>query len=149
MTRPAVFASAALLFAVQPGPLGAAPRGPIDALISRPEVYSISRVDSKQYQTIVIRGKNFGTNQPYDGDSDYFWMVDVQGNGTGWWRAGCPQQYGPCGTTLDVTSWTDDRIVVTGFTGDGLYPVKGDLVNFFIWNPQTGRGPAAAAKMVE
>jgi hypothetical protein len=96
----------------------------------------------------VIHGRNFGDNQPYDGDSSYLWMVDIQGNGTGWWRAGCPQQYGPCGTWLSVSSWTDSTIVISGFT-NGMWPAKGDLVSFFIWNPQTGRGPAAAAQMVK
>ncbi|HEV3090690.1 MAG TPA: hypothetical protein VGX91_04505 [Candidatus Cybelea sp.] len=114
-----------------------------------PIVESISRVVAKQYQTIVIRGVDFGNSQPYDGDSSYLWMVDVQGNGTGWWRAGCPSQYGPCTTTLNVSSWQPDRIVITGFTGSGQYPVQGDLVSFFLGDPQTGRGPAAASAMVE
>jgi hypothetical protein len=114
----------------------------------RPAVLRISRVTDAETQTIIINGYGFGYNQPYDGDSNYLWMVDVQGNGTGWWRAGCPQQYGPCGTWLSVSSWNPQRIVITGFT-NGMWPTKGDLVNFFIWNPQTGRGPAAAAAMVK
>ncbi len=121
---------------------------PMQAFSAAPKVERIGRVDAKQYQTIVIRGRNFGTSAPYDGDSSYLWMVDIQGNGSGWWRAGCPQQYGPCTTTLNVSSWTDNEIVITGFTGNGQYPLKGDLVSFFIWNPQTGRGPAAAARMI-
>ena len=122
---------------------------PPDQRLLKPIVLSISRVGPLQTQRIVIKGYGFGNNQPYNGDSDFFWMVDIQGNGTGWWRAGCPDQYGPCTTTLNVESWTDRRIVVTGFTGSGQYPVSGDLVSFFIWNPQTGRGPAAAAAMVK
>ncbi|MGA8795654.1 MAG: hypothetical protein WB526_01135 [Candidatus Cybelea sp.] len=141
MIRPAALVLQVFLLAVQGSPRS--------DFIGIPVVESIGRVAAKQYQTIVIRGRNFGSMQPYDGDSSYLWMVDIQGNGTGWWRAGCPQQYGPCGTTLKVSSWNDNTIVVTGFTGDGLYPVAGDLVNFFIWNPQTGRGPAAAARMVK
>lgn len=140
MIRPAAFASVVLMVAA----LGSR----VDARPPIPVVESISRVYAEQYQTIVIRGGNFGTNQPYDGDSNYFWMVDVQGNGTGWWRAGCPDQYGPCTTTLRISRWTDNEIVVTGFTGNSQYPQSGDLVSFFIWNPQTGRGPAAAAAMV-
>jgi hypothetical protein len=114
----------------------------------RPTVLSISRVISAQTQTITIYGYGFGENQPYNGNSNYFYMVDIQGNGTGWWRAGCVTKSGDCGTTLSVSTWTPKRIVVTGFTGDGLYPTSGDLVSFFIWNPQTGRGPGAAAAMV-
>lgn len=139
MTRYAALASAVVLLAVG---------GPVNDVIAKPVVESITAVYAKQYQTIVIKGRNFGTNQPYDGDSDYLWMVDVQGNGTGWWRAGCPQQYGPCGTWLDVRYWSPTEIVIAGFS-NGMWPAKGDLVNFFIWNPQTGRGPAAAAKMVK
>jgi hypothetical protein len=149
MIRLAALASAVLLLAVQPGPIGATQGRPIGAFIGIPVVEGISRVDAKQYQTIVIRGRNFGENQLYGGDSDYFYMVDVQGNGTGWWRAGCVTKSGNCGTTLSVSSWTDNTIVVTRFTGDGLYQTMGDLVSFFIWNPQTGRGPAAAAQMVK
>jgi hypothetical protein len=113
----------------------------------RPTVLSISRVVDAETQTITITGYGFGYNQPYEGDSSFLWMVDIQGNGTGWWRAGCPQQYGPCGTWLIVSSWTPKRIVITGFA-NGMWPTKGDLVNFFIWNPQTGRGTGAAAGMV-
>ncbi|MGA2760623.1 MAG: hypothetical protein ABSF08_09935 [Candidatus Cybelea sp.] len=143
MTRSFALAFAAFVLASQGSSLSA-----VQYATARPVVLSIGRVHAKQYQTIVITGRNFGFAQPYDGDSSFFWMVDIQGNGTGWWRAGCPQQYGPCGTTLKVSSWNESQIVVTGLTGDGLYPVAGDLVNFFIWNPQSGTGPAAASAMV-
>jgi hypothetical protein len=112
-----------------------------------PVVDSITKVTAKQTQTVIIRGRNFGFNQAYDGDSQYLWMVDIE-PGFGWWRAGCPQEYGPCGTTLRVASWTDSEILITGFTGDGMYPQSGDLVSFFIWNPQSGAGPASASRMV-
>jgi hypothetical protein len=121
---------------------------PAEPLAAKPMVESISRVTARQTQTIVIRGRNFGFNPPYDGDSSNLWMVDIE-VGFGWWRAGCPQQYGPCGTTLNVRSWTDSEIIITGFTGDGMYPQSGDLVSFFIWNPQTGAGPVAASRMVK
>jgi hypothetical protein len=139
--RPTVLALSVLLLALQ------SPR--IETRSPNPVVDSISRVYAKQTQTIVIVGRNFGDNQAYNGDSSFLWMVDIQGNGTGWWRAGCPQQYGPCTTTLSVSSWSDSQIVITGFTGAGQYPQSGDLVSFFIWNPQTGRGPAAAARMIK
>ncbi len=67
-------------------------------------------------------------------------MVDIQGNGTGWWRAGCPQQYGPCGTWLVVSSWTPKHIVITGFA-NGMWPAKGDLVNFLFGIPKPAKGP--------
>ena len=139
MIRPAALVSAVFLLAVQGREMNSG---------IRPQVYTISRVISAQTQNIVISGSGFGYNRAYDGDSSYLWMVD-QPPGLNFWRAGCPQQYGPCTTTLKVLTWTDSEIVVSGFTGNGQYPQNGDLVNFFIWNPQTGHGPAAAARVVE
>ena len=140
MIRPAALVLQVFLLAVQGSPRS--------DFIGIPVVESIGRVAAKQYQTIVIRGKS-RSMQPYDGDSSYLWMSaiykETAPDGGGHDVA---QQYGPCGTTLKVSSWNDNTIVVTGFTGDGLYPVAGDLVNFFIWNPQTGRGPAAAVRIV-
>jgi hypothetical protein len=143
MTRFFALAFAGFILASQGSSLAA-----MQEVSVHPTVLRISRVISAQTQTITIYGYGFGENQPYNGNSNYFYMVDIQGNGTGWWRAGCVTKSGDCGTTLSVLSWGPRRIVVTGFTGDGLYPAKGDLVSFFIWNPQTGRGPAAASAMV-
>jgi len=50
---------------------------------------------------------------------------------------------------LDVESWTDTEIVITGFSGD--YGIKGwqlnedDELEVAVWNPQTGAGPARYA----
>lgn len=65
---------------------------------------------------------------------------DSQGAEVGHW--------GPI--TVNVTSWTDNQIVVSGFTGDyydygppydwTLEP--GDSVTIFVWNPQNDVGPA-------
>jgi hypothetical protein len=111
---------------------------------NHPKIKKISRIVALQYQTITITGRGFGYNQPYDGDSVYMFMEDI----TGTWAAGCGPQYGPCGTTLDVTSWTDSQIVITGFTGRGQFPRRKDLVVFFVYNPQTGKGPSSIAAVV-
>jgi len=123
MIRPAALALVVFLLAIQ--------GLPIDASLARPVVESISRVFVNQTQTITIRGRHFGYNQPYNGDSPYLWMVDIEPQGccSGYWRAGCPEQYGPCTTTLNIYELDrqHDRDL---------------LVSFFVWNAQTGRGPA-------
>lgn len=47
---------------------------------------------------------------------------------------------------VDVESWTDTEIVISGFSGDyGLHGWKltaGDDLEIGVWNPQTGVGPA-------
>ena len=104
---------------------------------------SISPIAAEQNQTITISGSGFGTQSPYNGDSDYIYVLDVTGN----WEAG----YQPAGNyvTLNVTSWTDNQIVISGFTGYYGYgpPFNwflepGDNLTIAVWNPQTGIGPA-------
>ncbi len=47
---------------------------------------------------------------------------------------------------VDVESWTDNEIVIGGFSGDygrnrwKLLP--GDSLEVAVWNPQSGAGPA-------
>jgi translation initiation factor IF-1 len=47
---------------------------------------------------------------------------------------------------VDVESWTDTEIVVSGFSGDygrnGWKLNPGDMVEVAVWNPQSGVGPA-------
>ena len=47
---------------------------------------------------------------------------------------------------LDVESWKDDEIVISGFSGDygknGWKLTEGDELEIAIWNPQNGVGPA-------
>ena len=68
------------------------------------------------------------------------------GNETRDWAAGrlVPQNWDE--VMLDVESWTDDQIVVTGFSGDygknGWKLTAGDQVDVAVWNPQNGVGPA-------
>jgi hypothetical protein len=109
---------------------------------TRPHITKISRVVAQQTQRITITGVNFGTAQPYDGDSPYLKMIDVRGyrhDGPAW-AAGCVG----CGTTLNVTSWTDTEIVIAGFTGTySENPLKrGDFLVWWVVNPQTNKGAA-------
>jgi Protein of unknown function (DUF642) len=114
-----------------------------DARAGKPKISRVSTiVAGKQVQTFEVDGSGFGTNQPYFGDSSYFWLYDLTGN----WRAGCGPP-NPCGTTLNVTSWTDNQIVVAGFGGQT--PNAGDRVLVLVWNAQTGKGPATKAVTVK
>jgi hypothetical protein len=161
MTRSVVVATVALL-AVQAQALPS-PARPTERVVvpglqrdddavagKRPNITRVSRVIAEQNQTIVITGRNFGTSQPYNGDSNYLKIVVAPTNASAW-AAGCgPVDGGPCGTTLNVTSWTDTQIVIAGFTGTyGSNPLhQTDVAVFIVWNPQTGVGPAALAKTV-
>jgi hypothetical protein len=48
--------------------------------------------------------------------------------------------------TLDVKSWKDNKIVITGFSGaygSGNWKLApGDEIEIAVWNPQSGLGPA-------
>lgn len=116
----------------------------------RPKIWHISRILAEQTQTITIDGANFGTYQPYDGDSKFLKMTDVGRTMHHYeWAAGC-EGPAPCGTTLNVTSWTDNQIVIAGFTGTYYdNPLKHD--DFLLWwvvNPQTRRGPGVRLAQV-
>jgi len=111
----------------------------------RPKIFHISRIVAKQTQQITIVGTNFGTYQPYDGDSNYLKMTDIGRTMHHYeWAAGC-EGPPPCGTTLNVTSWTDDQIVLAGFTGTyHENPLRRrDFLVWWVVNPQTGKGPSA------
>jgi len=112
---------------------------------TRPKIKKISRIIAAQTQQITILGENFGTYYPYFGDSPYLWMDDLgigqQPNPV--WRAGCAGA-APCGTTINVTSWTDTQIVVAGFGGSySINPIRhGDTLVWQVINPQTNGRPA-------
>ena len=119
---------------------------PVDAAAQTPQIQSISPVTTLQFQTIFIRGSNFGESDFHNGDSIYISFQDVTGN----WEAGydgcyfhgCTQNL----TTLIVDSWQNTAVVLGGFLG--AWPVlggtfrKGDTIQLCVWNPQSGDGPA-------
>lgn len=113
---------------------------------SGPEIRSISRVTTQQFQTITITGRGFGHQAPYTGDSDFISFLDT----TKGWQAGYEGcLLGFCTTdtvTLIVSSWTNNKIVVGGFSGDwgmdGFTLARGDSEEISIFNPQTSAGPA-------
>src|SRR5581483_3319299 len=109
---------------------------------ARPQITKISHIKPEQYHKITISGSGFGSMQPFNGDSAYIRIRDK----TGAWDAGHVSSSEVDSVWLDVTEWSDSKIVVTGFTNDyGEYNWvlnKGDRIEVDVWNPQDGYGPA-------
>jgi hypothetical protein len=114
-----------------------------------PKITSVSRIKAEQYQKIVISGSGFGIMNPYDGDSAYIRIRDK----TGKWDAGYDSSSETDSVWLDVTEWTEVKIVITGFTGDygeeNWVLNKGDRVAVSVWNTQDGQGPATKDEKVK
>jgi len=107
------------------------------------EITSVSSMLPQPDQTIVIQGRGFGLHTPYrNADSPYLAIRDK----TAQWAAGrmVPQNWDE--VTLDVKSWADTQIIVSGFSGaygSGHWKLSpADQIEIAVWNPQSGRGPA-------
>lgn len=119
--------------------------------LASPQITSISTLSTQQTQTITITGSGFGSQTGYTGDSAYIAFND-----------GTKFSAGFVGTfegaavndlvTLVVQSWTDSQIVLGGFSGswgsNGWTLSNGDQIQVYIWNAQTGAGPAVIATTV-
>ncbi|HLJ46993.1 MAG TPA: hypothetical protein VKU01_13340 [Bryobacteraceae bacterium] len=107
-----------------------------------PAITSVSGILPQQTQTITITGRGFGTHAPYNGDSAFLLIRDV----TAGWSAGFANSFTTDGVTLNVTSWTDAQIVISGFTGTygqaSSILNAGDQITVYVWNAQSGIGPA-------
>lgn len=107
-----------------------------------PAITKVSRIKPEQFQRIVITGSGFGTMQPYNGDSAYIRIRDK----TGAWDAGHVSSSEVDSVWLDVTQWSDNKIVITGFTNqygqENWVLNAGDRLEVDVWNPQDGSGPA-------
>jgi hypothetical protein len=116
---------------------------------STPEIKKFTKIKPQAIQKIVITGSGFGTASPYDGDSAFIRIRDD----TGGWDAGHTSSSEIDSVWLDVSEWTDSKIVITGFTNDygesGWILNKGDKVTVDVWNWQTGKGPATKGGKVK
>jgi hypothetical protein len=116
---------------------------------SAPSITKISTIKAKQYQKITITGSGFGTMKPYDGDSGYLQILD----NTGGWSAGYTSSSQIDSVWLQVTKWSNKKIVITGFTGDygeSYWTLKkGDDLEINVWNAPSGSGPATMDKTVK
>lgn len=115
---------------------------------TQPRIDAVSPVFPRQNQTIVLSGSGFGNQAPYLGDSDFLQLNDQTRN----WNGGWYRDPGTDKVGLKVTSWTDKRIVIEGFTGvygSGQNSLnEGDTIHFRVWNPQTFQGPAVSTSVV-
>lgn len=116
---------------------------------SQPNITKVSKISDKQDQRIVISGSGFGTMQAYNGDSNYLQILDT----TGGWSAGYVSSLEVDSVWLNVTSWSDKKIVIKGFTGDYGQSywilMKGDSLQIHVWNAQNHGGPATKDKKVK
>jgi hypothetical protein len=132
-----------------------------------PTITSVSPIVARQKQTFTISGRGFGSQTPFHGDLPCFEVRDI----TRGWAAGhidpaggspysgdaCSAPLQPLGDTitLDVSSWTDSRIVVDGFEGSygnqqyGWYLSPGDELQIRVWNAQLGTGPSYITQTVD
>jgi DNA-binding winged helix-turn-helix (wHTH) protein len=117
------------------------PAGP--GIEFEPRIFSVTPILPAAGQKIVIKGRGFGFHTPYARtDSPYLAIRDKTAN----WASGriIPQNWDEI--MLDVGSWTDTEIVVSGFSGSyglrGWKLTAGDELEIAIWNPQSGAGPA-------
>lgn len=133
---------------------GAAARPIVQSLAlppgSMPKIKKVSPIQAEQTQKIVIKGKNFGTMQPYDGDSCCIEITvtnpqcEYYGSYTQW-NAGYAGT-NPNEVTLNVTKWSKKEIVIAGFTGNygqGCWTLNsGQPIEVKVWNAQSQTGPA-------
>jgi hypothetical protein len=108
-----------------------------------PKINSVSPILPQRDQTIVIKGVGFGLHTAYKNADIPFLAIRDK---TTHWAAGriIPQNWDE--VTLNVESWQDAQIVISGFSGaygSGEWKLdKGDEIEIAVWNPQSGHGPA-------
>lgn len=112
-----------------------------------PVITSISWTASDPYGStgqIVIEGSGFGNARPYSGDGNHLRLHDSTRNfDVGWFHCwnGCPDWI-----VVNVTSWTDNRIVISKIDQSVFY--AGDHVDIYVSNardkePPVGSGDSA------
>jgi hypothetical protein len=108
-----------------------------------PEIATVGAFGATASQTVEITGNCFGTGNTASGvDTAYFRISDLTAGWNGCWS----DDPGTDLVTCDVSSWTNQEITFTGYTGDygpSTYAVAdGDRIEIQVWNPQTRKGPA-------
>ncbi len=109
----------------------------------KPKITAVGPFEANGSQTVVIDGSCFGAgNTTSAADTAYFEISDLT---TGW--AACfTDGHGMDTVTCNISSWSDDYITFSGYTGaygqDGFVVNQGDNIEVQVWNPQSGYGPA-------
>jgi hypothetical protein len=94
-------------------------------------------------QTVEITGSCFGTGNTSSGaDTAYFRISDL----TAGWNACWTNDPGTDLVTCDISTWINNQIIFSGFTGDygqaNYVVTHGDDIEIQVWNPHSGKGPA-------
>ena len=115
--------------------------GSISSKSETPVINNVSKISPVQTQTITISGNGFGDLDPYNGNSPYIEITDS----TSGWSAGYSSGATPNGVTLNIASWSDSQIVISGFTGKyGDFSLAaGDSISINVWNVPSKMGPAS------
>lgn len=108
-----------------------------------PAIATVGPFAAAAAQTVEITGSCFGTgNTTSAADTDYFRVTDL----TAGWNACWTNDPGTDSVTCDISSWSDSKIVFSGYTGyygQNTWTVtEGDQIEIQVWNPQSDRGPA-------
>ena len=108
-----------------------------------PEIATAGAFEANATQTVQISGSCFGAGNTTSGaDTAYFRISDL----TAGWNACWTGDPGTNLVTCDISSWTDQEITFSGYTGDygqsNYVVTEGDDIEIQVWNPQSGKGPA-------
>jgi len=111
--------------------------------LPHPEISFTSPISPQPAQTIVIKGHGLGVQTSFTNqDTPFLAIRDTSAR----WAAGRIIPWNWDEVTLNVASWTDSEIVITGFSGaygkKGWTLHAGDRIEVAVWNPQSERGPA-------
>jgi serine/threonine protein kinase len=108
-----------------------------------PQIATVGPFQAAATQTVQISGRCFGSGNTSSGtDTAYFRISDL----TAGWNACWTNDPGTDSVTCDVSSWANQQITFSGYTGDygqpGWVVTQGDDIEIQVWNPQSGNGPA-------
>jgi hypothetical protein len=89
---------------------------------------------NSQTETVVITGSGFGSQAAYSGESGYLKVYDATNDVGAGYVGGNESD----GIGLNVTSWSDNQIVIQGFTGaygyNGWVFNPGDTIQIYVEN---------------
>lgn len=108
-----------------------------------PKINTVGPTGGHGITGVAITGSCFGTgNGSAAADTAYFRITDLTAGWNGCWT-GDP---GTDSVTCNISSWISTSIVFNGFDGaygEGSWVAQaGDQLEFQVWNPQSGKGPA-------
>jgi len=111
-------------------------------VLAFPKITAVTRILAKKTQKVVISGRGFGVMKPYNGNSPYIRMRDNTAN----WNAGHEDAKEYDQVTLRVQSWSGNKIVITGFTGqygaNDWFLSRGESLTISVWSARSAQGPA-------